>query len=521
MHNLKNIDVNLPRDRMVVITGISGSGKSSLAFDSLYAEGQRRYIESLSSYARQFLDQMPRPDCDRIAGLPPTVAIEQQDTSAGPNSTVATTTEIYDFLRLLFARAGTPHCPECGARIQNQSLQQIVTRIENFPTDTRLILLAPVVRGRKGHYRELLDNIRGQGYVRARIDGDIRDLDRVDRLARYKTHDIEVVVDRLVIRDDNTDISRLTDSVRTALQLGEGVCIALPEEGQEVLFNQRFACVDCGASIEEPTPNMFSFNSPYGRCEECRGRGRVDRFDPELIVPHRNMAIEEGAVEVVDKWEGRAGNRLERNLLDLAEELEVDTGKPFDDIAEKKQRALIEGEGLSGDRNDKAVIPSLERIWESTESSRTQRRLRRYVSAVRCPGCEGARLRPESLAVRVGERNIYEVTNLPVTECAEFVGSLSFEGAREEIARPILKELTSRLGFLLEVGLHYLTLDRLTNTLSTGEFERTRLATQLGSGLTGVCYILDEPSIGLHARDQVRLLDALEELRDAGNTVIV
>ncbi|MFP4175842.1 MAG: excinuclease ABC subunit UvrA [Candidatus Brocadiia bacterium] len=521
MHNLKNIDVNLPRDRMVVITGISGSGKSSLAFDSLYAEGQRRYIESLSSYARQFLDQMPRPDCDRIAGLPPTVAIEQQDTSAGPNSTVATTTEIYDFLRLLFARAGTPHCPECGARIQNQSLQQIVTRIENFPPDTRLILLAPVVRGRKGHYRELLDNIRGQGYVRARIDGDIRDLDRVDRLARYKTHDIEVVVDRLVIRDDNTDISRLTDSVRTALQLGEGVCIALPEEGQEVLFNQRFACVDCGASIEEPTPNMFSFNSPYGRCEECRGRGRVDRFDPELIVPHRNMAIEEGAVEVVDKWEGRAGNRLERNLLDLAEELEVDTGKPFDDIAEKKQRALIEGEGLSGDRNDKAVIPSLERIWESTESSRTQRRLRRYVSAVRCPGCEGARLRPESLAVRVGERNIYEVTNLPVTECAEFVGSLSFEGAREEIARPILKELTSRLGFLLEVGLHYLTLDRLTNTLSTGEFERTRLATQLGSGLTGVCYILDEPSIGLHARDQVRLLDALEELRDAGNTVIV
>ncbi len=525
MHNLQNIDVALPRNQMVVVTGISGSGKSSLAFDSLYAEGQRRYIESLSSYARQFLDQMPRPDCDRISGLPPTVAIEQQDTSAGPNSTVATTTEIYDFLRLLFARVGTPHCPECGARIEHQTLEQIVANVTDLPDGTRLNLLAPVVRGRKGHYRELFENIREQGYVRARIDGEIRDLDEVDKLARYKTHDVEVVVDRLVIRDKTTgEDSRLTDSVRTALQLGEGVCIALPEDGEEQLFNQRFSCVNCGIGIEEPTPNMFSFNSPYGRCKECGGRGHVDQFDPELIVPHPHLSIEEGAVEAFETWSGRAGRRMRQNLRDLLDALDIDPEQPFEDIPENKRETLIHGTGLEQDDQpdrNKAILPSLRRLKESTDSSRTQRKLKRYISPIECPDCEGARLRPEALAVTINGDNIYDVTRYSVDDCRDFAESLSFTGARAKIAKPILKEIRSRLGFLLEVGLHYLTLDRLTNTLSTGEAERTRLATQLGSGLTGVCYILDEPSIGLHARDQIRLLDALEELRDAGNSVIV
>ena len=526
MHNLKNFDVALPRDQLVVVTGISGSGKSSLAFDSLYAEGQRRYIESLSSYARQFLEQMPRPDCDRITGLPPTVAIEQQDTSAGPNSTVATTTEIYDFLRLLFARTGTPHCPTCGTKIRSQSLEQILAGITDYPDGTRLTLLAPLVRGRKGHYRELFERIRGQGYVKARIDGQIRDLDEVDRVERYKTHDIEVVVDRLAINKSTTRgrSSRMTDSVKTALQLGEGVCIALPEEGKEQLFSQRFACVECGIGIEEPTPNMFSFNSPYGRCKKCRGRGRVDRFDPELIVPHPGLSLEEGAVDAFEGWSGRAGKRLRNNLQDLADALEVDREKPYEDLPKKKRDALMLGKGLKEDGEppkDHAIIPALQRLRDSTESKRTQRRLSRYISPRPCPECEGARLRPEALAVTIDGKSIFEVTQLSVADGIEFIDSLSFTGARATIAAPVLKEIKERLGFLLEVGLHYLTLDRLSNTLSTGESERTRLATQIGSGLTGVCYILDEPSIGLHARDQERLLDALEELRDTGNSVVV
>ena len=519
-HNLKNIDLKLPRDQLVVITGISGSGKSSLAFDSLYAEGQRRYIESLSSYARQFLEQMPRPDCDRITGLPPTIAIQQQASVAGAQSTVATATEMYDFLRLLFARVGAPHCPKCGTEIHHQTLEQIVAFLSDLGAGTRITLLAPLVRGRKGHYRELFDKIRSEGYVRARIDGHLRDLDEVVRLERYKTHDIDVVVDRLVIKGDST---RLVDSLQTALNAGNGVCIALQQDGQEHLFNQRFACVNCGVGIEEPTPNLFSFNSPYGRCPQCNGRGAVDRFDEELIVPRPELSLSEGAIEPFESWGRRTGRRLVENVLALADRLGVDRRAPFRTIEPARRRAILEGDGLPDARPGKneAVIPSFQRLLDSSESEHTRARLMRYVSPIPCPACKGARLRREALAVTVGGKNIYEVTRMSITECLSFLDSLSFAGAHRIIARPILKEIKSRLGFLVEVGLHYLTADRPTNTLSTGEAQRTRLGTQIGSSLTGVCYILDEPSIGLHHRDHSKLLDALEELRDMGNSVLV
>ncbi|MBS3761771.1 MAG: excinuclease ABC subunit UvrA [Planctomycetes bacterium] len=523
-HNLKDIDVRLPRDQFVVITGVSGSGKSSLAFDSLYAEGQRRYIESLSSYARQFLEQMPRPDCDRITGLPPTVAIEQQPEGGGPNSTVATTTEIYDFLRLLFARVGTPHCPRCGAEIEHQTLEQIVGFLSNLPDGTRLTLLAPVVHGRKGHYRELFERIRSEGYVRARIDGNIRDLDEVDRLQRYKTHDIDVVVDRVVIsgKSQTGASARLSDSVQTALNLGEGVCVALKEDGDEFLFNRKFACTECDLGIEEPNPKMFSFNSPYGRCEECKGRGTVDHFDADLIVPNPSLSIDDGAIEPLEKWGGRAGKSLKKDVMDLVAELNVNTATAFEKLPEKDRRALIEGEELPEEAAEKqAVIPALRRLRNSTDSSRTRRKLARYISPVPCPACEGARLRPAALAVKIDRKNIHDVTRMAISETVEFFDSVSFPGTKTRIAEPILKEIRERLGFLLDVGLHYLTLERLTNSLSTGESQRTRLATQIGSGLTGVCYILDEPSIGLHPRDHERLLGALENLCQAGNTVLV
>ena len=510
-HNLKNIDVDLPRDRLVVITGISGSGKSSLAFDTLYAEGQRRYIESLSSYARQFLEQMPRPDCDRITGLPPTVAIEQQAGAAGPQSTVATTTEIYDFLRLLFARVGTPHCPKCGMAIQQQTLEQIVAAVQSLPARTRVTLLAPLVRGRKGHYRELLQSVRAEGYVRARIDGEIRDLDEVDKLSRYKTHDIDAVVDRLVIRGG--PFARLADSVRTALSVGKGVCIALQPDGHEALFSQRFACAGCGAGIEEPTPNLFSFNSPYGRCPNCRGRGTLEQFDPELIVPDPTRSVHEGAVEVIHGWSGETGGRLQERLDDLAGELQLDRHTPFEKLPAGERHGLLHGGG--------GVIAMLERLRASSEADSTLRRLARYMSATACPTCHEARLRPEALSVTVAGLNICQVTRMPVSDCKEFFDSLTLSGVCQQVAEPILKEIRQKLAFLLNVGLHYLTGARLTNTLSTGEAQRTRLATQIGSGLTGVCYILDEPSIGLHHRDHSRLLDALQSLRDAGNTVIV
>jgi len=521
-HNLKSISVELPRDTLLVITGVSGSGKSSLAFDTLYAEGQRRYIESLSTYARQFLEQMPRPDCDQITGLPPTIAIEQQAGIGGSRSTVATTTELYDFLRLLFARVGVPHCPRCGCQIQHQTLEQIVGTITDLPVGARIILLAPLVRGRRGHYRELFERIRSEGYVRARIDGEVRDLDEVDHLERYKTHDIDVVVDRVVNRKSSVD--RLTDSVRTALEVGGGACIALHEDGTERFFSQRFACPECGIGFEEPTPNLFSFNSPYGRCPHCQGTGTVESFDEELVVPYPALSLEEGAVDAWRGWGGRMERRLEEMLVRLARALAIDPKIPFERIARHKRRALLWGDGLEGVdglTRDDAVIPTLQNLLERTSSERTARKLARYMSPVPCPECKGARLRPEALAVTVDGKNISMVCSMTVRDCVDFFGSLRFSGARAKIAAPILKEIAKRLSFMMDVGLHYLSLDRLTSTLSRGELQRVRLATQIGSGLTGILYVLDEPSIGLHYRDNARLLDSLERLRDAGNTVVV
>ncbi len=524
-HNLRNIDLELPRDRLVVVTGLSGSGKSSLAFDTIYAEGQRRYIESLSSYARQFLEQMPRPDCDRVSGLPPAVAIKQDAHGSGPQSTVATVTEIYDYMRLLFAKAGTPHCHKCGSAIESQTLEQMVTALASLPGGTRITLLAPVVRGRKGHYRDLFERLKREGFVKARIDGEICDLDTVEHVERYKTHDIDVVVDRVVAAPDSSQVpTRFFDSIRVALDAGNGVCVALLEDGSEKIFNRRFACPACKTGIEEPTPQMFSFNSPYGRCPACKGRGTVDGFDEELLVPEMEKSIEQGAVEPFQNWKGPAGRRLRSNLMELARSVGADTSKPFGKLSPKIRGALLWGAGPGKNEKkhrEKAVVPSLKRLMDSTDSVRTHNRIARYLSPVKCSDCNGARLRPEALSVTVGEKNIYESVRLPVSEAADFFDGLHFEGAQAAIAAPVLKELRARLDFLLKVGLHYLGCDRPVGTLSTGESQRTRLATRIGSSLTGVCYVLDEPSIGLHHRDHTRLLDALERLRDDGNSVLV
>ena len=520
MHNLKGIDVSIPRETLVVVTGISGSGKSSLAFDTLYAEGQRRYIESLSSYARQFLEQMPRPDCDLIVGLPPTIAIQQEMSGASPRSTVATTTEIYDYLRLLYARVGTPHCPDCGQEIRHQTLEQIVAAITDLPRGTRITLLAPVVRARRGHYRELFDRIRSQGYVKARIDGIVRDLDDVDRVERYQVHDIEVVIDRLTWADS----SRLANSLETALRMGEGSCIALLDDGQEILFSQLYACANCGRSIEEPVPNTFSFNSPYGQCPTCKGLGTVPTFDEDLIVPDTSLSLAEGAIRAWSEWGGRTGRMFAHTLGSLCAALRINPKTPFRRISKRKRRQLVHGEGLDGVDGltaEDAVIPSLQRLMDSNPAPAVAQKVRRYITATTCADCGGARLRPEALAATVAGMSIHDLTRLSVSDCLRHVDGLSFTGVQAKIAAPIIKEVKRRLEFMLEVGLHYLTGDRTSQTLSRGEFQRVRLATQIGSGLTGVCYVLDEPSIGLHHRDNVRLLESLERLRDAGNTVLV
>jgi excinuclease ABC subunit A len=539
-HNLKGIDLKLPRDALVVITGLSGSGKSSLAFDTLYAEGQRRYIESLSSYARQFLEQMPRPDVDMVRGLPPTIAIQQEMTGASPRSTVATTTEIYDFFRLLYARAGTPLCPDCGVPIEHQTMEQIVAAIADLPAGTKVTLLAPLVRGRRGHYRDLLERVRSEGYVKARIDGTIVDLDEVDRLQRYQTHDIEAVIDRLIIKkpeagraedapaDWESPIvrafrTRLIDGVRTALQVGEGVCIALTGDGEESLFNQLLACPKCGRGLEEPNPNTFSFNSPYGRCSTCKGLGTVDEFDEDLIVPDLGVSIADGAVQAWSRTGGRTGRLFSQMLDEIVRKLELDKNKPFRRLPAKKRRALLYGDGLEemcGLPRRNAVIPSLEELIEDGGHLEAWQ-VKSYISQVTCPDCAGKRLKADAMAFTIGGLSVPEVTALSVRDCLDFLDGLSFEGVRARIAAPIVKEVRQRLGFMLDVGLHYLTLDRRSNTLSRGEFQRIRLATQIGSGLTGVCYVLDEPSIGLHHRDNERLLDSLEQLRDAENTVLV
>lgn len=529
-HNLKNIDVEIPRDRLVVITGLSGSGKSSLAFDTIYAEGQRRYVESLSAYARQFLGQMNKPDVDYIEGLSPAIAIDQKTASHNPRSTVGTVTEIYDYLRLLFARIGQAHCPQCGQPIAPQTVSQMVDRLLTYPEDTRVQILAPVVRGRKGEYKNLLEEIRKNGYVRVRIDGELRETSEEIKLDKNKKHTIEVVVDRLKIRPGIA--RRLADSLETALKLADDVALVEIVGQAELLFSAKFACPDCGISLPEIAPRLFSFNSPYGACPACTGLGTSMEVDPELVIPDPNLTLREGAIA---PW-SRGNNGYLQMLEALADRYGFSLDVPVRDLKPEHLQIILYGTGRDrvrfhynnrfGDRRSyeapfEGVIPNLERRYQETQSEWSRAEIEEFMSKKPCPACQGTRLRPEALAVKVGGKNIYQVTNLSVAEAQAFFTKLELTERERIIARQILKEIRARLQFLIDVGLDYLTLDRPASTLSGGEAQRIRLATQIGSQLVGVLYILDEPSIGLHQRDNARLVATLKHLRDLGNTVIV
>ncbi len=535
-HNLKNISVVIPRDKLVVITGLSGSGKSSLAFDTIYAEGQRRYVESLSSYARQFLEQMDKPDVDSIEGLSPAISIEQKTTSRNPRSTVGTVTEIYDYLRLLFARVGHPFCYQCGKEITAQTVQQIVDQVMQMPSGSRIHVLAPIARGRKGEYRKELVDLRKAGFVRARIDDKLHDLADDIVLAKNIKHTIEVVVDRLVIRDGIE--KRLADSLEVAFKHGGDVARVerlgdTPESiAQSILFSQRFACVDCEISYPEITPRMFSFNNPHGACTACSGLGTAMYFDPELVVPNENLGLGDGAIA---PWEKKSGGHFRQDVLEaLARFLKFDLKTPWKKLPPKVRQSILYGtkeeipfvyeKGSSRYEFKKpfeGVIPSLARRLKETESDWMREELDRYLNARPCESCHGARLKPEALAVRLENKSITEVSAFSVKDAVGFFSALHLSPREEEIARRILKEIRERLGFLSNVGLNYLSLDRAAATLSGGEAQRIRLATQIGSSLVGVLYILDEPSIGLHQRDNARLLATLERLRNLGNTVLV
>ena len=529
-HNLKSVDVRIPRDKITVITGLSGSGKSSLAFDTIYAEGQRRYVESLSTYARQFLGQMEKPDVDYIEGLSPSISIEQRMAGTNPRSTVGTITEIYDYMRLLFARAGVPHCPECGREISRQTPEAMVDRLLDLEDGTPVYIMAPLVRGRKGHHKALLEKARKQGFVRARVDGKIVDLDRSLDLARHKKHTIEVVVDRLKIGPDLR--WRLTDSVETALKAGDGVISVRVGKNKEILMSRLFACVDCGISFPEISPRMFSFNSPYGACQTCDGMGKRLEIDPGLIVPDEGISLKDGAVI---PWGAKRGNVTWSMIESVVERYGIDPEKPFGGLTEAQRGALLYGTGeeeiefkLKDSKRKyeyrspfEGAIPNLERRFVETSSDDIRAYIGKFMSMKPCPSCGGARLRPESLAVRVGGISIAEAAALSVKTGLDFFRGLVFEDRMKTIATPIVKEIEDRLSFMEDVGLSYLTLDRQASTLAGGESQRIRLATQIGSSLVGVLYVLDEPSIGLHMRDNRRLLDTLKRLRDMGNTVIV
>ncbi|MDI3535398.1 MAG: excinuclease subunit, partial [Thermosediminibacterales bacterium] len=529
-HNLKNIDVEIPRDKLVVLTGLSGSGKSSLAFDTIYAEGQRRYVESLSAYARQFLGQMDKPDVDSIEGLSPAISIDQKTTSKNPRSTVGTVTEIYDYLRLLYARIGTPHCPICGKEISQQTLDQIVDKVLELPERTRFQILAPVVRGRKGEYVKLFEDIKKMGFVRVRVDGELRELTEDINLEKNKKHTIEIVVDRLIMRKGIE--SRLADSLETALTHGKGVVIIDVIDGEEMLFSQNFACIDCGISIEELTPRMFSFNSPYGACPKCGGLGVKMEIDPDLVIPDKRKSIEDGAIE---PWSGNTNSYYYQQLKAVAKHCGFRLDVPVEELEDKyidiilygsKHRIKFRYENGAGSTYThtgyfEGVVHNLERRYRETQSSYIRSEIEKYMSTKPCPECNGDRLRKESLAVTVGGKSIAEVTRMSVKEVLNFIDSLLLTEKQQMIAHQILKEIKGRLGFLVNVGLDYLTLSRSAGSLSGGESQRIRLATQIGSRLTGVLYILDEPSIGLHQRDNARLLKTLKELRDLGNTLIV
>ncbi|MFS8582518.1 MAG: excinuclease ABC subunit UvrA, partial [Limnochordales bacterium] len=537
-HNLKNIDLEIPRDKLVVFTGLSGSGKSSLAFDTIYAEGQRRYVESLSAYARQFLGQMDKPDVDFIEGLSPAISIDQKTTSRNPRSTVGTVTEVYDYLRLLYARIGKPHCPSCGRPIAQQTVEQIVDQVMALGEGTRLQVLSPVVRGRKGEYKKLLQEIAREGFVRVRVDGEMREASEPVDLDKNKKHWIEIVVDRIVVREGIE--GRLADSIETALRRADGLVLihVLGRRGQEgaepqeLLFSEKLACPDCGISIEELSPRMFSFNSPYGACPQCDGLGVRMEIDPDLVI-NKNLSIREGGIL---PWASSHSRWLHAVLETVCQVHGIDMDAPLGRLPEEHLQVLLYGTGTrkypfeyvnrQGRRrmyesSFEGVVPQLTRRHRESTSAWHRAEIEKYMSSRPCTACGGGRLRPESLAVTVGGKNIVEVTAMSIRDALEFFGNLELSERDRVIAHQVLKEIRARLGFLVNVGLDYLTLDRAAGTLSGGEAQRIRLATQIGSQLVGVLYILDEPSIGLHQRDNNKLLDALKGLRDLGNTVIV
>jgi excinuclease ABC subunit A len=547
-HNLKNIDVEIPRDKLVVITGLSGSGKSSLAFDTIYAEGQRRYVESLSAYARQFLGQLEKPDVDHIDGLSPAISIDQKGASRNPRSTVGTITEIYDYLRLLFARVGRPHCPVCGRAIARQTVQQIVDALAELPAGARLLILGPLVKDRKGEHVALLDEVRKQGFVRVRVDGQLRDLSETITLDKNKRHTIEVVVDRLVIEHEDgvlVDATRLADSVETALKIGEGVMVASVVGGDELLFSERLACPEGHVSLAEIAPRTFSFNSPHGACPDCTGLGTRLEIDPDLVVPNPRLSLADGAIAPSARRASEA--TWYRHLLSaVADHVGFSMSTPWAELSEEARRIVLFGAGQTPivvryrnaqgrvreyTTSYEGVIPNLERRYRETDSDWVKQDIEQYMTTRQCPTCHGKRLRPEALAVRVGGKNIDEVVSLSIADAIRFFTLLSddqpADGApllteRERaIAHQILKEIRSRLSFLMDVGLDYLTLDRPASSLSGGEAQRIRLATQIGSGLMGVLYICDEPSIGLHPVDGERLIRTLKRLRDLGNTLLI
>ena len=534
VHNLKNVSLEIPRDKLIVFTGLSGSGKSSLAFDTLYAEGQRRYVESLSAYARQFLGQMNKPDVDYIEGLSPAISIDQKTTSKNPRSTVGTITEIYDYLRLLYARIGIPHCPKCGKVISKQSVDQIVDQVMALGDKTKIQILAPIIRGKKGTHERVLDNIKKNGYVRARVDGEIYELAEEDiKLEKTKKHNIEAVIDRLIIKEGME--GRLSDSLEAALRLAEGLVIINVIGDKDILFSENFACADCGISIQEFEPRMFSFNAPYGKCDKCDGLGTLMEIDPNLVIPNKNLSVMEGAIATWGEGRLKEDSWTYAILQALSKEYDLDLNKPIKELSKEHLYLLLYGtdghklsitytkDGVKGlySYSYDGEINSLIKRYKETNSDVIKNEIEQYMSNKACPKCKGARLNNEVLAVTVGGKNIYEFTKMPIKEELEFISSITLSEKERIISGQIVKEIRSRLEFLVNVGLDYLNLSRSSGTLSGGEAQRIRLATQIGSALMGVLYILDEPSIGLHQRDNDKLIQTLKNLREVGNTVIV
>jgi len=533
-HNLKSVDVNIPRNEFVVLTGLSGSGKSSLAFDTIYAEGQRRYMESLSSYARQFLGQMEKPDVERIDGLSPAISIDQKSTNRNPRSTVGTVTEIYDYFRLLYARIGIPHCPECGREIAKQTVDQMVDQIVHLGEGTKLQLLAPVVRGKKGTHVKVLDRARRSGYVRVRIDGNLYDLSEDIQLDKNIKHSIEVVVDRIAVREGIE--ARLTDSIENVLELSEGLLLVDVIDGEPIMFSDSFACPDCGISIDEIEPRSFSFNNPFGACPDCFGLGYRMEFEPELLIPDKSLSLNEGAISCMG-WQSSksSGSFTNAVLVAMAKEYNFSLDTPFKDLSSQVQEMLIHGTGgkevlvhYKGQRGEgiypvafEGLIKNMERRYRETASEMMKQEYEAFMSITPCKLCKGMRLKRESLAVTVADKNIHEITSYSIGGLQEFLNTMQLSETQQFIGAQVLKEIRARVGFLMDVGLDYLSLSRATASLSGGEAQRIRLATQIGSGLVGVCYILDEPSIGLHQRDNDKLLATLKNLRDLGNTLIV